>query len=114
MARDEDMTSVLCAQDVKACLVRFSEDVQVADLLHVRAADLGVARVRGEEKVIESAQQAFGRGKDTVLIDAEHLVGEVILWDSIAVIESSLRSPANIKRGLNIRLCPIHDVGQFI
>src|SRR6185295_2325528 len=49
-----------------------------------------------------------------MLIDPEHFVGEVIFWDSIAVIESSLRSPANMKSGLNIRLGPVHDVSQFI
>src|SRR3990172_3913414 len=94
---NKEMASILCAKDVKARFIRFSQDVQLADLLHIYAADLGVARVRSQENIIESAQQAFSRRKDAVLIDSEHLVRQVILWDPVTVIESSLRSPANVK-----------------
>src|SRR3990172_3162984 len=102
VAGHEDVTSILRAENVNAGLVRFSEDVQIIDLLHIRAADLGVARMGSEKNVVESAQQAFGRGKDAVLVHAEQLVGEVVFWYSISMIQRGLRAPANVENGFNL------------
>src|ERR1051325_1091814 len=111
------MTTIFCAEDIKSRFVGFRENVQVTDLLDVRAADFGVTRVWSKEDVIEAAQQGSGANdgwKEAMLKDAEHFARQVILWDAVAMIECRLRAPTNIKRGLNARFCPIHNFSQFV
>ena len=49
-----------------------------------------------------------------MLEDAEHLVRQVIFGNAVVVIQSRLSAPANIKRGLGVRLRPIHDLREFL
>ena len=49
-----------------------------------------------------------------MLEHTEHLAGQVVFWDAIAVIEPCLGSPANIQGGLNVRLDPVEYLRELI
>ena len=86
MTRGKDVTSIFCAEEINTRLIRFGEDLQLVDRVNVCAANLGMTRVGGVENVIEAAQQFLGPWKDAMLKHAEHLAGQIIFRNSIAMI----------------------------
>src|SRR4030067_1753494 len=57
VTRDEEMTPIFCTDDVNTCLIGFGKDIQLADFLNIRSADLGVTGGWSKENVIATTQQ---------------------------------------------------------
>ena len=83
-------------------------------LADVVGADFGVARVRRTEQIIKAAHQRFVREQHVMLENTAHFVRKLILWDTVMVIKTGLRAPADMERGRNVRFRPLEDGAQLV
>ena len=83
-------------------------------LADVVGADFGVARVRRTEQIIKAAHQRFVREQHVMLENTAHFMRKLILWDTVMVIKTGLRAPADVQGGMNVRFRPFHDFNQLV
>ena len=46
--------------------------------------------------------------------NAAHLFGKFIFWNAVVVIQTGLRTPADMQGGMDMGFGPFHDLTQFI
>ena len=107
------MPPILRCGNVNAGFVGFSQDDQVGYTLDIGPTDLGMAGMRRQEYIIETAHEFVVALQNAVLENPEHFAGKLILWDSIAMVKSRLCAPANVECTKNVRIRPIHDIDEF-
>ena len=45
-------------------------------------------------------------------IDAEQLLGQGMLLNAVVVVKPRLGAPADVKRGVDVGLAPLHEIGR--
>ena len=110
MTGHECAPSVPGRDDVDTGLVRFGQYNKIGYALEVRAAYLGMARVRCGEDIVEAAHQLVVAIEDAVMEDAKHLLGQQVLGNSVAMVQSGLRAPTYIQGSEHVGFSPIKDV----
>lgn len=91
--------------------VRLCENGQTLVFADVGGTHLGVARVRCAEDIIKAAQQRLLRQQNMVLENAGHFLGQHVLRNTVVIIQTGLRPPADVQRGMNVRFSPVHNLG---
>ena len=49
-----------------------------------------------------------------MLENTAHFMRKLILWDTVMVIKTGLRAPADVQGGMNVRFRPFHDFNQLV
>ena len=111
---NKELSSSSCHHDAYATFWRLSDDVESRHLLYVLAAHLGMAAMRHIEDVIKASEDRLRRIQWFLREDAEHLLVQLILRYSIEVIESRLRTPADIERRGNVGTGPVEYLSDFV
>ena len=114
MTQHKDLTAIHCLYDVHTGFVRLRENGQTIVFADVGGTHLGVARVRCAEDIIKAAQQRLLRQQNMVLENTGHFLGQHVLRNTVVIIQTGLRPPADVQRGMNVRFSPVHDLGQFL
>ena len=103
VTQHKDLTAVHCLYDVHTGFVRLRENGQTIIFADVGGTHLGVARVRCAEDIIEAAQQRLLRQQNMVLENTGHFLGQHVLQNTVVIIQTGLRTPADVQRGMNVR-----------
>lgn len=73
-----------------------------------------MARVGRAEDVIEAAHKRDTEIRHLMMEHAEHLLGQRILVNPVVVIESGLRTPANVQSAGYVCSAPVHYLAQLV
>ena len=111
--KDKEAAAVGRLDDVQAHLVGHGHDLKLRLGLHVLAAHIGVARMHGIETVVEAADQRALRLHQIMLEHAARLCRQVVLLDTVMMVQAGLRAPTNVQRRVHVRGGPIHDLAEL-
>ena len=103
MAKDKEAAAVGRLDDVQAHLVGHGHDLKLRLGLHVLAAHIGVARMHGIETVVKAADQRALRLHQIMLEHAARLCRQVVLLDTVMMVQAGLRAPTNVQRRVHVR-----------
>ena len=113
MTSHEEFASTPRHHDAHATLCRFSDDVQTRHFFDVFPTHLSMAAMWHIEDVIKTTENRQGWIERFLRKDTELLFVKLIFRNTIKVIESSLRTPADIQRRGNVGTCPIEYLLDF-
>ena len=66
------------------------------------------------EEVVEAAHERRRRLHHLVLEHSEQLLRQLVLGNAVVVVDASLRTPADMQRGVHIRSGPRHDLRKLV
>ena len=113
MAKYKEAAAVGRLDDIQANLVGHGHNLKLRLGLHVLAAHIGVARMHGIETVVKAANQRALRLHQIMLKHAARLCRQVVLLDTVMMVEPRLRAPTNVQRRMYVRSGPIHDLAEL-
>ncbi len=70
--------------------------------------------MNGVKAVVETAHQRRGGLDHAVLVHAGELGRQLVLVDTVVMVQASLRAPADVEGGMHVGGGPIHDVHQLV
>ena len=114
MAGNENLSATLGLYRVNASLIGGRDNPQIPNLLDVLPQHRGVAGMGYHKGIVKAAEQNGSLVISVVGIDAEEFLRQWLFIDTIMVIKACLSAPANVQRGMDIGLAPLHDPAQFI
>ena len=104
MSCEENLAPLSGGDGINARLIRGSENTKIPHCLNIGSVYRSVARVRNVENVIKATEENGSLVINYVRINTGKLFLERSLIDTIMVVESCLRAPANMKGGMNVSL----------
>ena len=114
MPEHEEVATVNALRDIDARLVGNGDQLKLRMRLDVLGVNLGVARVRRHERVVEAAHER-GEGLHHIMAEhAEHLLRQLVLRHTVMEVDASLRTPANMEGRVHVRGRPLHDLAQLV
>ena len=70
--------------------------------------------MHGVKAVVETAHQRRGGLDHAVLVHAGELGRQLVLVDTVVMVQASLRAPADVEGGMDVGGGPIHDLDQLV
>ncbi len=113
VAEDKDLSSAPRGAQKHARLLRLREDLQVLTCMDLLRGHFRVAGVGDVEVVVKAADQRVPPVEDLVAVDAAELLRQHLLVETVVVIDARLGRPADVKRGLDMGLGPLHDLAEL-
>ena len=114
MTGDVDLAVLGAFHSVNTGLLGGSDDGERIDLFNVLAVDRGVTAVRCIEHVVKAAHQCVVLCFHGMREDTEHFLIERVFFDSVVMVMSRLRAPADVKRTVDVLFAPVHDFAEFV
>ena len=103
MPGDVDLAAVDGSGDVNARFGRIGQQQQRRIRFDIALVNVGVARVRRAKRLVEAAQQGMRGQPRAVAKYAGELLLERMLVNTVVVIQSGKRTPADIQRSIDVR-----------
>ena len=113
MTGDKELPAVLAGNQMHARGVGHGENLKLRMGQDILAVHLGVAAVRGKEFVVKASHQRVCGGEQLVPEHTGKLLRQLIFRDAEVVIQSGLRTPADVHGGVHMGHAPIHDGAQL-
>ena len=110
MAGNERDAFVFTGEQVGIAVFRFGQDFQVGVISDQLCRKIGVARMRGQESVIETTRQQRMRVKDVVFVYARKFVAAGLLGNTIQDIQCGLYRPTDKQGGRDVIFCPLQHL----
>ena len=101
---------ILAGKQVSISVFRFGQDLQIGVITNQLGREIGVARMRGQERVIETARQQRMWMKNVVFVYARELFSAGLLGDAIKNIQCGLYRPTDKQCGGNVIFCPLQNL----
>ena len=111
---DEELAGVLALHGENTGISGNGEQLQAGGRPDVALVDLGVPGMRGLEDVVESPEERGVGLQDPVVEHTEELFRQGALLDPVMEVEAGLGTPADMERGVDMGLGPLHDFAQLI
>lgn len=97
MSHNKEAAVVTALHSKYACLVRGGQQLELGACQNVLFFDGCVTGVGGVKGVIKAAEPGGAGANDFMGKDAEHLLGQRVLVDSIVVKEARLGTPTDVQ-----------------
>ena len=114
MTRCKKVSARHIGNKVNARNIGIRQDLQVFNQSNVAAAVFRVPRMRNIKFIVKPAHKRMISVKASVREYAEKLFFQRIFRNPVVIIESCLRSPADVKRRVNIFFAPLKYFAELI
>lgn len=114
MPGEKDALVVLRLDDRAAGTLGMCQNRQLVAGIDVLVRHKRMARMGNEEGIVQPLQQRVKLHQLLVGIDAEDLVSQQLLFQSVVVVQAGLRAPADIQRAGHMRLRIVEDLLEFL
>ena len=114
MSHHKDLTTAHCHTQEYASLFGLCQYGQILAVMDILCENLGMAGMWCQEQIVKSTDQRNLPVLHFMPEQTKHFLRQLTFFQTIMVIQSCLRAPAEMNRGSHMGFAPLHDLGQFI